>query len=112
MQIQAQASSDGSIKSMLATSTLIIGTLFFLSISNRICAQCTGEAEWQHASTNRMRCGWTGYLTNDTYYFMEEVKTWDSFTIYGGDSGLYYTYDWYTNGGGKALPSCDATLCA
>jgi RHS repeat-associated protein len=31
-------------------------------------AGCYPEVQWQNASTNRMRCGIPGFLTNDTYY--------------------------------------------
>src|SRR6266487_5629267 len=51
--------------------------LFCFLGAGDLVAQClTGEPVYQLAPTNRMRCGRAGYVTNDTYYFVEDVNAW------------------------------------
>jgi YD repeat-containing protein len=75
-----------SFRSKLEFLFMSLGIALVCCCATGASAAClTGEQEWQAATTNLTRCGLAGYLTNDTYYSIEEKLTveWKSFAGFG-----------------------------
>ena len=71
---------------------IVLNVLSVLLVRWGAQAQCTGQPEWQSSYTNLTRCGLPGYLTNDTYYSIQEDQSWTWKRPASGGTATAYSY--------------------
>ena len=78
----------------LSPALFLVALLAGFTFSHEAAAQScqTGEAVWQYASTNRMRCGTKGLQGTNTYYFDSTEEIWDNVWAATNHYGSEYTY--------------------